>query len=675
MSSKSRPAAPKRIHIFFKTHLDIGFTALARDVVSTYVDHFIPRAISMARELREKHGEHRFVWTTGSWLIHHTLEEGSTRQRRALEAAIIAGDIRWHGLPFTTHTELVTEPLFRAGLSISQELDARFGVRTTAAKMTDVPGHTRAMVPLLANAGIEFLHIGVNPASRPPAVPDAFRWQHDDGSEVTVIYCKSGYGEFAHVPGCDEALTFAHTGDNQGPCSLPEVEQFHAKLREQFPKAKLQASTLSDFTPALTRARKSLPIVTGELGDTWIHGVGTDPLKVSQYRALARWYGQLGGLNEKESRAAQRFARKLLMVPEHTWGLDVKLSMGWEKSYDRRFKKSEFQKARREEPYLRMEESWREQRAYVSAALGALRGTRLERQARAAVDAVAPNQGPAAEGWQRIRPGAILSTSSFDAEWDAATGALTRLRSVQNGRNWADATHPIGALQYEIFSAADYEQKWKFYNQRHEKHRDWSVPDFLKPGLESAVSEARAWKPVLKRLEMRESSDGVEVRATLTFPTEATRQHGCPRRAEIVYAFDAAAPRLRMIVRWFEKPATRVPEALWLAITPKLRREGVWRLRKIGSWIDPRDVVLDGNRTLHAVEACRYADGASSLLIENLCAPLVAPGKPSLVRFTNQIPRVQDGMHFNLNNNTWGTNFPLWYEDDARFEFVLTWGA
>ena len=28
--------------------------------------------------------------------------------------------------------------------------------------------------------------------------------------------------------------------------------------------------------------------------------------------------------------------------------------------------------------------------------------------------------------------------------------------------------------------------------------------------------------------------------------------------------------------------------------------------------------------------------------------------------------------HFNLFNNIWNTNFPMWYEDDARFRFVLS---
>ena len=29
-------------------------------------------------------------------------------------------------------------------------------------------------------------------------------------------------------------------------------------------------------------------------------------------------------------------------------------------------------------------------------------------------------------------------------------------------------------------------------------------------------------------------------------------------------------------------------------------------------------------------------------------------------------------MHVNLYNNVWGTNFPMWYEEDARFRFVLS---
>ena len=56
------------------------------------------------------------------------------------------------------------------------------------------------------------------------------------------------------------------------------------------------------------------------------------------------------------------------------------------------------------------------------------------------------------------------------------------------------------------------------------------------------------------------------------------------------------------------------------------------------------------------------------------CSPLVAPGKPSLLDFNNDQPDMNGGMHFNLYNNIWGTNFPMWYDEDARFRFRLRIG-
>ena len=67
----------------------------------------------------------------------------------------------------------------------------------------------------------------------------------------------------------------------------------------------------------------------------------------------------------------------------------------------------------------------------------------------------------------------------------------------------------------------------------------------------------------------------------------------------------------------------------------------------------------------------RHHDATGRLAIETLDAPLVAPGEPSLLNFNNRQPVLKRGMHFNLYNNVWGTNFPMWYDDDARFRFIL----
>ncbi len=117
----------------------------------------------------------------------------------------------------------MNKELFEYGVSLSRKLDAHFGMKTIAAKMTDVPGHTIAMVPILAANGIRFLHIGVNPASTKPDVPTMFWWQAAGGEKLLVMY-NNDYGQLTEIGNSGAAVYFAHTGDNCGPQS---VEQIH----------------------------------------------------------------------------------------------------------------------------------------------------------------------------------------------------------------------------------------------------------------------------------------------------------------------------------------------------------------------------------------------------------------------------------------------------------------
>jgi len=83
-------------------------------------------------------------------------------------------------------------------------------------------------------------------------------------------------------------------------------------------------------------------------------------------------------------------------------------------------------------------------------------------------------------------------------------------------------------------------------------------------------------------------------------------------------------------------------------------------------------VVPNGNRYLHAVGdgGVTVEDGGHRFQAISLDAPLVAPGRPSLLDFNNDLPNLQHGMHFNLYNNVWGTNFPMWFGEDCRFRFM-----
>lgn len=656
--------APKTLYLVFKTHLDVGFTNYARVVTENYFNSYIPRAIELSRTMREDGGQERFVWTTGSWLIYEFLERADPQKRRLMEEAIAAGDIVWHGLPFTTHSELMDASMFRYGLSLSQQLDKRFGKKTIAAKMTDVPGHTRGIVPLLNEAGIEFLHIGVNSASKPPDVPPVFVWKHPDGADIVVMYSKSGYGNVAIVPGLDEAISFEHTGDNQGPQSPEHIVAIYEKRAEEFPGTKIIASGIDPFAKAILRIKSQLPVVTEEIGDTWIHGIGTDPAKVAGFRELSRV--RKGWLEAKkvdiDDKRVGDFSRCILVIPEHTWGMDEKTHLNDYANYSC----AELRKARAGENFQTIEASWAEQRAYLTSGVAALGDSPLADETNAALRSLKPVK-PDTSGFSVVSDFAEWhQTDHFCIRFDAGTGAISDLVLKTSDCTCASPENPLGLVHYELFSEADYARYFAQYNV---SNVDWAVKDFTKPGMGVAIDSHKQWDARLDKLYR--DSTGTRFIVEMSMPSPASQDFGCPERFVAEIELPREAPIVRYTLSWFGKQACRIAEATWVSFQPRVTSAREWTMDKLGSDVWPLDVISNGNRKLHAVGSVRCGSGPGSISIESLDAPLVAPGRPSLLDFDNELPDLNGGMHFNLHNNIWGTNFPMWYEDDAKFRFIL----
>jgi hypothetical protein len=662
-------ATIKTVHTVFKTHLDLGFTDLAQAVVRQYFDEYLPQAMDTAETLRRAGGPDRFVWTTGAWLIDHYLETAGPAARKRMEAAIEAGDITWHALPFTVHAELMDRSLFRYGLGFAQRLDERFGRRTIAAKMTDVPGHTRGIVPLLAEAGVQFLHIGVNEASTMPAVPPLFVWRDDSGAEIVVMY-QHTYGASMTLPGWSEALAFAHTPDNQGPQTPEQVGAVFRDLRQTFPQANVIASTLDAFTRVLLPLKEQLPVVTAEIGDSWIHGVGSDPRKVSQFRELSRlrqhWLANPS--SSPAPRALDQFSHALLLVTEHTWGMDVKTHLNDTENYARK----RFDAARTQDNFQKIAGSWAEQRGYLDQAVAALAGSPFAAEARARLQAIEPAL-PQRRGMTEVTGmGHPLTTSRFKFRFDAASGAMVHLLDRESGQAWATPEHPLGVVCYQTFCQDDYD---RFLDSYLADRPPWAEPDFSKPGLAGAAGESRCWQPLLSRLFWRQDAEKERFLLEMRFPEPCGEMYGCPRLLALTVDAPRAVASLHFDLQWFGKPANRQPEALWFSFCPHTPDPNAWTLDKLGKRLSPLDVVPGGNQMLHAVGGgVFYDDGRQQLAIETLDAPLVAPGDRSLLRFDPRPPALENGMHFNLYNNVWGTNFPQWYDEDARFRFALHFG-
>ncbi|ANE45228.1 hypothetical protein SY83_01540 [Paenibacillus swuensis] len=695
------------VHVVFKTHLDIGFTDLAENVIQQYVTSFIPKAIETAEQLALSGEDAGFVWTTGSWLINHYLNAAGPAERERMEDAIRKGYIAWHGLPFTTHTELLDESLCRYGLSIAAGLDRRFGRKTIAGKMTDVPGHTIGLVPLLAEAGIHYLHLGVNPASKVPSVPSVFRWRAADGSEVVVNYA-GNYGEVLQIEGLKDVLVFAHTGDNHGPPGPDEIRQQFRELQEQFPGAKVRASTMDAFAAKLLELKENLPVVTEEIGDTWIHGAGTDPWKVAAYRELLRlrsnWIGE--GKWVEGSKEDAKFSGELLMVAEHTWGMDLKKYLPDFSNYG----KTEFRAAREADlvdpklipdryaylkffsmnesdamtdeerkqaaamrSYAAFENSWKEQREYISQAVGHLPGN-LKTDAMNALLVLRPERENTA-GTQRLQTKHNYKLGTFEVAF-GDDGSLMRLSDAA-GKVWADGEGRtgLGSYVYETYAHEDIQQWNRDYNVNHSWTHGWADADFGKPGFEWANPQPRHQEfcPFGAQLYYRQEAEADVVIACVTMPPEAAEHCGAPRSLELQYRFPLDYPRIEISLNWFNKDANRLPEASWLSFPFLADNPNLWTLSKLGANVSPLHVVKNGARNLHACDdgGMNYHGADGRVRLVSLDAPLISPGDRRLFQFDNTFAPLQNGFHVCLHNNKWGTNFPMWYEEDAKFRFII----
>ncbi len=645
--------ADRTIHLVFKTHLDIGFTDLAAKVRDLYHLQFIPQALATGEHFwREDPDRPMFVWTTGAWLIWDYLESAGAAEVARLERGVERGLIRWHGLPFTTHSELMSPALFRAGLSFSQELDRRFGMATTAAKMTDVPGHTLGVVPLMAEAGIRFLHIGVNTASPTPEVPDLFRWRAPGGEEVVVMYQRS-YGETQFPDGFEDGLGFAHTEDNIGPQSVAQTVWAHRGLAHRHPGVAIRPGTLEDYAALVWPRREELPVVELELGDSWIHGAASDPVKLARFRALQRLYDAF----EAEALDAPRraFGRSLTLVAEHTWGVDIKTYLRDERAWDR----ADFEAARAADPrFAFTEASWREQRGYLEAAVAHLAEPDRTRAEGALAELVLDRVAPlAAED-------AHLDLDGWRIELDPETGDLLVITNPEGVRLQGRSGSLVG-FRHQSYDAVDVARHMDSYLA----HRaEWAVLDHDKPGLAQArTARSTTFAPVFR------GARRVGRRAVVlaSMPSEACEALGAPASIEIAFAPAPAGLELTLCLRG--KRANRMPEAGFLSLDP----EGAagWMFLKTGMWLPASRTARRGGGQLQAVfSVAADLPGGRRLDVTPVDTALAAPSQGDFMRFDPEPPDFSQGIRFVLYNNKWGTNFPMWWEGDllARFEVSVT---
>jgi alpha-mannosidase len=325
------------VALMYKTHCDVGFTDYATAIEAYYRTSMIDQALDIVDQSNSLPANQRFIWTLPGWTMIKATENWSGQdpnRKTRIDNALNNNRFVTHALPFTCQTEAMgLEDLVRQFTYASQVSRAYGKSLPRAAKLTDVPSHSWVLPTLLKNAGIDYLHIGCNPASSYPNVPRLFWWEGPDGSRVLTSYSYD-YGEGpTPVSGWSYPVwpAMRMRGENTGPPSNGDIQSDINAVTALGKTYKM--SKMEDFYDLLMAAGVTgIPVVRGDMPDTWIHSLGSLPKEMGKVRSLDSSLFALDSLNTllaiwgqnpSDSRnVVNRAYENVHRFTEHTWGLN-----------------------------------------------------------------------------------------------------------------------------------------------------------------------------------------------------------------------------------------------------------------------------------------------------------------------------------------------------------------
>lgn len=770
----TQPPPLEKIHIVYMTHLDLGYTDTIQRVCDWYFDALFPQAFATAKTLKDLGGQAQFSWTEFPWLIQEYLDSATgcasrprtAKELKAMETAISEDAIKWHANALNFLTEFEDEELWNYSLQMRDKLNQRFKKEhgRMAGKLTDVTGMSMSAIPSISKNGIRAFHIGYNGVGGLPIVPGngtiwqrgnsfgggpaeaVFWWKHEEtntsvllmiednyGSRIDGIYHRSG---IVRAPNQQElGLMFYYITDNQGVPTPTQVINFWSMIGKIFPDATIVSSSLDAFVeemlqppldslfPPTKQSVAPIPIVTSELGDCWLYGGPSDPIKLATFREARRILKEAIAAGKVDPAWPQydSYMRRLMKgPPEHNWGLSVEEWLPELQFPDERhpnfttWPNVKFTEARSQPSYQRLENEWAAHRKWVyplpttfvqkHSELDSITQKKWD-------DFVSNDLNPMLARLHSPPEIDISKLSSIqDLAWLKKRHQCGPKNDQQNpmitvsvnpldgsisflgvdGTTWSNGpSNPLGAFSYMTYDMSDYKVFAEEWNNR--------GSDFDKPGMQTANPESKTWMPSIKAAwtnvptnqeEQKTSFDSCVFVSLLKIDTEAHQKYGAPDELWLNITVPGSTKALADItLSWRKKTATRLPEAMWMSFVPSIPvinkiNTVKWEMDVLGHPVNPLEVVRRGTRHKHAVwsgftliveENTKTSTHTKELFIETLDTPLIAPGDTKhLLRFNDELPDIiNGGMHSNIMNNLWGTSFPQWYDDDGLARFRL----
>jgi alpha-mannosidase len=626
------------------------------------------------------------------------------------------------------------------GMTFSADLARENGLPLPrAAKMTDVPEHTWVLPTLLKHAGVDFMHIGCNGGSKPMQVPPLFWWEGPDGSRLLTFYSPQ-YGTQLLPPKdwpYHTWLALIMTSDNQGPPAAATVDKLLQQAAKDLPGVKIKFGRLEDFGSAiLAEQNKNIPVVRGDMPDTWIHGFESMPVETKLGCDVRPLEGAVA-LLDTELRAAGVSSAPLaqplatayensLLFSEHTFGYYGSQPGGF-------WYGDEWKRKLAAGAYTRLLQSFDDKRDYIRTTANIVTNALNDRMQLLAqnVDADGPrivvfNPLP----WERsgeieatlpdgdcsgvrdLSNGKAVKLSMVDGRAvrflanDVPPGGYKTFQPIAGQAAKENSSSSAGAIENQFFRlkadaargglvslvdlktgrelvAAKDENGFAAY--LHERFASTNVQAFMKSysRMQTGWALNDFGKPGMPGPDQMPYAAFTLTNWTVTVQTSALAKtvilhsaDAAPLAKAVTLKYTLYDSQPYLDVEWIveDKTPNPIPEGGWICLPFNIERPQ-FQLARLGSLIDPaKDIIDGGNRHLLCLNSGMTVTGRDGFGV-GLCpldSPLVSLDEPGLWKFSLHYTPKRARVFINLYNNQWDTNFPLW-QDGSWNSRVRLW--
>ena len=255
----------------------------------------------------------------------------------------------------------------------------------------------------------------------------------------------------------------------------------------------------------------------------------------------------------------------------------------------------------------------------------------------------------------------------------STTGALSSVLHRPSTHQWASAEHALGEVIYQTFDEAHsydaFLREYISFDMDAPGADQYPRYDFGKRGLDASAAPAvQLVRPTVRNRSLWARVPGAEgydasFVVEFDYARELWTKYGAPQSSALLVHVNASALSLHFVLINVNKTRTRIPEAGWLSFNPLNPANVTAHVNKIDSWVDLGQPVMgNGSAHLHVVSE-RGVRLPGSVLGRSPDVGLVCVGYPP-TPFPTPLGRIvgnPGAFSFNLFNNIWGTNYPMWY--------------